>query len=263
MTMLKRLMLATFCSMLLGAPPPALATDYSDIWGIIPAESGWGVNFDQNEDVIFATFFVYGPSNQPTWLDAVMYRDGNGNFTGNLYTEVGSYYGAPWNPAAQSETLAGTASFVPSNPYSGTLTYVLINGPTVVKSIQRSTLKTIVLGGNYVGGQAGAYSNCNNGGQNGGYTDTYTLDVTQANGAATFTFNYTSGATCTMAGTLQQTGQLYRIDPASYSCTGSLMFNASATMEEIKATAQGIEGRFTASLSGGCQENAQFSGALN
>jgi hypothetical protein len=260
MIMFKRLMLATLCSVLLGAPPPALATDYSDIWGVIPAESGWGVNFDQNEDVIFATFFVYGPSNQPTWLVAVMYRDGNGNFTGNLYTEIGSYYGAPWNPAAQSETLAGTASFVPSDPYSGTLTYVLINGPTVVKSIQRSTLRTIVLGGNYVGGQAGAYSNCNN---NSAYTDTYTtLGVTQANGVATFTFNYNSGLTCTMAGTLQQAGQLYRIEPASYSCTGLFNVNASATMEEIKATTQGIEGRFTGYLGGGCQENAQFSGVL-
>src|SRR5258707_9328042 len=56
MPMLKRLMLATLCSMLLGASPPALATDYSDIWWI-PAESGWGINFDQNEDVIFAPFY--------------------------------------------------------------------------------------------------------------------------------------------------------------------------------------------------------------
>ncbi|HTR58779.1 MAG TPA: hypothetical protein VMM27_11440 [Casimicrobiaceae bacterium] len=247
---------------LLSAPLRAQAIDYSDIW-FLPAESGWGVNLIQNEDVIFATFFVYGANNQPTWFVAVMNRDGSGNFTGNLYTTVGSYYGGPWNPAANSETLAGTASFVPSDPYSGTLSYSLINGPTVVKPIQRQTLRTIVLGGNYVGGQAGAYSNCNNSGQNGPYTDTYTLDVTQANGAATFTFNYTSGATCTMAGSLQQAGQLYRIDPASYSCTGSLTFNASATMEEIKATAQGIEGRFTGYLSGGCQEDAQFSGALN
>lgn len=246
---------------LLSAPLRAQAIDYSDIW-FLPAEAGWGVNLIQNEDVIFATFFVYGPNNQPTWLDAVMYRDGNGNFTGNLYTEVGSYYGAPWNPAAQLETLAGTASFVPLDPYSGTLSYSLINGPTVVKSIQRQTLTPIVLGGNYVGGQAGAYSNCNNAPP---YTDTFDLNVTQANGAATFIFNYAfgGGATCTMAGTLQQAGQLYRIDPASYSCTGSLMFDASATMEEIKATAQGIEGRFTGYQSDGCQENAQFSGVLH
>jgi hypothetical protein len=65
-----------------------------------------------------------------------------------------------------------------------------------------------------------------------------------------------------MSGTLEQHGQLYRIAPASYSCTGSLMFNASATMEEIKATAQGIEGRFTAGLSGGCTETAYFSAVL-
>ena len=86
--------------------------------------------------------------------------------------------------------------------------------------------------------------------------------VTHSNGNATFVFTYASGATCTMAGALVQFGQLYRIAPASYSCTGTLMFNTNATMEEIKATAQGIEGRFTAGLDGGCQEDAQFSAVL-
>ena len=259
--MAKRLWPAVLSLALLAVPLPGTATDYTDIW-FLPSESGWGVNLIQAEDVIFATFFIYGPNNQPTWYVAIIYRDGNGNFAGNLYSTVGPYFGGPWNPASYSATLAGTASFVPTNPYTGTLTYTLIGGSTVVKSIERQTLKTIVLGANYVGGQTGAYSSCSDSSLNSAYSDTYNLSVTHANGAATFIFTYASGATCTMAGTLAQYGQLYRIDPASYSCTGSLMFNASATMEEIKATAQGIEGRFTSSLSGGCQENAQFSAVL-
>jgi len=268
MIMLKRLLPALLSLALLAVPLQAKATDYTDIW-FLPSESGWGVNLIQAEDVIFVTFFIYGqasapatPSNQPTWVVAIIYRDGNGNFAGNLYSTVGPYFGGPWNPASYSATLAGTASFVPTNPYAGTLTYTLIGGPTVTKSIERQTLKTIALGADYVGGQTGAYSSCSDSSLNGAYHDTYNLSVAHANGAATFIFTYASGATCTMAGTLVQYGQLYRIASASYSCTGSLMFNASATMEEIKATAQGIEGRFTAGLSGGCAETAYFSAVL-
>jgi hypothetical protein len=37
----------------------------------------------------------------------------------------------------------------------------------------------------------------------------------------------------------------------------------SAAMTEIKATAQGVEGRFSApSVGGNCREDAQFSGVL-
>jgi len=266
--MLNRLMRAAMIVALLALPLRAAATDYTDIW-FLPSESGWGVNLIQAEDVIFVTFFIYGQasmpataSNQPTWFVAIIYRDANGNFAGNLYSTVGPYFGGPWNPALYAPTLAGTASFVPTSAYQGTLTYALINGPTVVKSIERQVLKTIALGANYVGGQTGTYSSCNDTSQNGPYSDTYNVSVTHSNGNATFVFTYSSGATCTMAGALMQFGQLYRIDPASYSCTGTLMFNANATMEEIKATAQGIEGRFTAGLGGGCQEAAQFSAVL-
>lgn len=251
-----------FVFSLLLMPLRAAATDYSDIW-YLPAESGWGVNLIQNQDVIFATFFVYGSTNQPTWFVAILDEDQNGNFSGNLYTTVGAYYGGTWDTSIYKPTLAGTASFVPTSPYAGTLTYSIISGPTVVKSIQRQTLTTIVLGGNYVGGQSGAYSSCNNSNNNGPYTDQYNLALTQANGVATFVFTYASGATCTMAGNLTQTGQLYQISPASYSCTGSLQFNVNATMDEIKATAQGIEGTFSsAKLPSGCVENAQFSAVL-
>jgi hypothetical protein len=246
----------------LGAAWPAAATDYTDIW-YIPAESGWGVNLIQAEDVIFATFFVYGQNDQPTWFVAIVGQNANGSFSGSLYTTVGPYYGGPWNPAIYMPTLAGTATFVPTTPYAGTLTYSVINGPTVVKSIQRQTLKTISLGGNYTGGQAGAYSKCNDSNQNGPYTDTYGLVVTHSNGAATFVFTYASGATCTMAGNLTQVGQLYQISSMSYSCTGNLTFNVNGTMDEIKATAQGIEGRFSANVGTGCQEDANFSAVLN
>ena len=259
--MIKRLLPAVFCLALLTAPLKAAATDYTDIW-FLPEESGWGVNLIQAEDVIFVTFFIYGQANQPTWYMAIIGRDANGNFAGTLYSTVGSYFVGPWNPAEHSVTPVGTASFVPAGPYTGTLTYSLTNGPTVVKTIQRQTLKTILLGADYVGGQTGTYTTCSDASLNGSYSDTYNLTVTHDSGMASFSFDYATGAKCTMAGTLVQYGQLYRIVPASYSCTGSLMFDTTANMEEIKATAQGIEGRFTSGLGNGCTETAQFSAVL-
>ncbi len=260
--MLRRLLPAVLSVALLAVPLPAAATDYTDIWYLL-IESGWGVNLIQAEDVIFATFFVYGPNNQPTWHVAIIYRDANGNFAGNLYSTVGPYFGGPWNPALYAPTLAGTALFVPTSPYQGTLTYTLIGGPTVSKSIVRQTLKTIVLGGNYTGGQAGTYSSCASSGDNTAYKDNFDLQVSHQldTAMATFQFAYTSGLSCTFSGTLTQNGQLYTIPNASYQCSDGL--NTSAGMSEIKATAQGIEGQFSAPTVGlGCREDAFFSAVL-
>src|SRR5208282_3755474 len=126
----------------------AAAVDYTDIW-YLPSESGWGVNMVQADNVMFATFFVYGPGNVPTWYTAVLYGDANGNFSGNLYATVGSYFGNPWNPGSFVATLVGTASFAPSSAYQGTLSYHFTAGITVTKLIQRQVLTTIALGGNY------------------------------------------------------------------------------------------------------------------
>ena len=259
--MAKRLWPAVLSLALLAVPLPGTATDYTDIW-FLPSESGWGVNLIQAEDVIFATFFIYGPNNQPTWYVAIIYRDGNGNFAGNLYSTVGPYFGGPWNPASYAATLAGTASFYPSGAYQGTLIYSLAAGPTVTKIIQRQTLKTISLGGSYTGGQAGAYSGCSNSGGNGSYKDNFDLQLTHFdNGTATFQFTYTSGLSCTLSGTLTQYGQLYTIPSASYACSDGL--DTTADMSEIKATAQGSEGRLAApSVGGGCREDASFSGVF-
>ena len=257
--MLKRLLLVL---LLAGFTLPAFATDYSDMW-YLPAESGWGVNLTQNENVIFMTFFLYGPDAKPTWYVAIAYEDANGNFAGNLYSTVGTYFGLPWNPADHPPAaLVGTASFVPASPYAGMLTYTLINGPTVVKSIERQTLTTIDLSGNFTGGQAGGYSGCSDPGGNYLYKDTFDLQVTQSAGTVVLTFAYPSASsaalTCTLSGALVQSGQLYSVPSATYQCDDGL--NTTASLSEIKRTSQGIEGKFAApSVGGACREDATFS----
>lgn len=249
--------------LVLAFAPAAAATDFTDIW-FIPQESGWGVNIVQSDSFLFATFFIYGSDKTPTWYTALLTFDGT-RYAGGLYRTEGSFWANPWNPAEHPDAVrVGTASFEPGiDAYHATLAYAVDGGGSVSKQIVRQTLTRIVLGGSYVGGQAGAYSNCAASAQNGPYTDTYALDVTHAvNGSATLTFTYGSGATCTLSGSLAQFGQLYDMPGATYACTGNLAFTTSATVYELKATAQGIEGRLAANLPSGCRESANFSAVL-
>lgn len=250
--MLRRLGLAVLLAVFAS---PAFAIDYSDMW-YLPAESGWGVNFTQNDGVIFITFFLYGPDSKPVWYVAIAYADASGNYSGTLYSTTGTYFGAPWS--GSSSTPAGTASFAPTDASHGTLTYTLTGAAPVVKPIVRQTLTTIDLTGNFAGGQAGGYSGCASAGDNFLYKDTFDLSATQASGNVTFTFAY-PGLNCTLAGALLQEGQLYRISSATYQCDDGT--NTTAIVSEIKKTAQGIEGRFSApDVGGACREDATFSG---
>jgi hypothetical protein len=244
-------------------PCVAVATDFTDVW-FTPQESGWGVNVVQSDAFLFLTFFIYGADSKPTWYTAQLTWDGT-RYSGGLYATQGTFWANTWNaadhPPAQQ---VGTASFQPDalNAYQATLAYS-VNGSNVSKTITRTTLTRIAVGGNYLGAQAGSYSGCSASANNGAYTDKYALTVAQsASGSATLTFAYDGGATCTLSGTLQQYGQLYDMPNASYQCTGSLTFTTTATLYEMKATAQGFEGRLVANLPSGCQENANFSGVL-
>lgn len=241
----------------------AAAIDFTDIW-YTPAEPGWGVNLVQSDTFMFATFFVFGQGGTPTWYTGQLNRDGAGKWSGALYASTGTYFAAPWVTSGSSTTAAGTVSFEPASgsATAGTLVYTVNGVGTVTKSIQRQTLTRIPLGGLYAGGQTGTYSGCSNGSSNGDYVDRYDLDVTHlSGGTATFRFRYTTGLVCTLSGAIEQDGQLYRMPSAAYACSNGL--DTSAVVYEIKATGQGVEGRFDApSIGGGCRERGRFAAVL-
>jgi hypothetical protein len=253
--MLKRFFLAV---LLLVAAGRAAAVDYTDIW-FNPAEAGWGVNVVQSDAFLFVTFFIYGADGKPTWFTGqVTTQDAGNTFNGTLYSTIGTYYISPWTGFSGGP--AGTVSFQPSGPYTAKLVYTVNGVGTVTKFIQRQNLTAITVGGTYIGGQSGAYSNCSASTNNGPYSDFFNLQVTQlTNGTATFAFTYQS-FNCTFSGTLVQQGQLYSVPGASYQCASDPTFSANLT--EIKATAQGIEGKFSALVGGNCREDAHFSAVL-
>jgi hypothetical protein len=251
--------------LLLLAAVPAKAMDLTDIW-YNPAESGWGVNLVQSYDFLFATFFIYGSNGLPTWYTAQMtWDEASSAFKGPLYATTGTGFAFPWQPGNFSIVPVGNASFAlaPNSAYRGTLSYsVTAIGANVLKQIERQTLKRIELGGAYSGAQYGEYYNCTDSTRNRTYVDTFDLDVTLgSDNRVTLSFAYGSDLTCTLTGTVEQHGSLYRIPlvpGATYRCSDGL--DTTANVYELKATSMGIEGRFFAPSVGlGCSEVAKFS----
>jgi hypothetical protein len=249
--MLKRFLIAV---LLFAAAGRAAAVDYSDIW-FIPAEAGWGVNVVQSDFFMFLTFFIYGSDGKPTWFTGQITRDASGNFNGTLYSTTGTYYFLPW--AGFMGGPVGTVSFQPLGPYTATLIYTVSGIGTVTKSIQRQNLTAITIGGAYSGAQSATFSGCTS---NYSFHDFFNLQITQPNNTmVTFSLNYPAytNYTCTFSGMLEHHGQLYNVPAAASQCTGES--SASTVITELKATGQGVEGRFTTSYGGGCQLDAQFS----
>ena len=48
------------------------STNYQDLWWVATGtESGWGINFAHQGTLLFATWYTYGPNNQPMWLSVL------------------------------------------------------------------------------------------------------------------------------------------------------------------------------------------------
>ena len=251
-------------------PLPAHAADYTDIWWTTGGtESGWGVNFVQNEDVVFATFYVYDKAKQPIWYSSPMGVNASAGYSGTLYQTTGSWFGGPWSPGDVVATPVGSSTFTPTSATTGILTYSVNNvagagNVVVTKNIQRSNFRAIALGGSYTGTGLVTRSRCADSSSNN--TTAYDIDptVTQTGGGALkIDFAYIAGSdVCTMVGVAAQEGQLSRVATATYKCTVTTGINTTATLYEMKATAQGIEGRWTANINGGCREDGSFTALL-
>lgn len=239
------------------ATPVRAATDYTDLWWI-PSESGWGVNFVQADDFIFATFFIYGPTNQPTWYTGQLSLDALGNWIGPLYMTGGTYFGSPWNPAQSGIRQVGSVTFVPATEASGTLSYS-VDGVIVSKQVVRQTLKTIPVGGTYLGSVYAVVTGCINPAQNGTFSRYANIRVVQGvTGAMTIDYTVQGGNTCSFTGNANQFGQVYQMPSAAYSCGAG----GPVLVSGLKATTQGIEGEWRGPIGAGCIESGAFTGTL-
>ncbi|HXS51449.1 MAG TPA: CARDB domain-containing protein [Usitatibacter sp.] len=122
------------------APASATSnTNYTALWWN-PRESGWGLNVNQQGDIIFATLFIYGHNGQPMWL--VMSngaRQGSADvFSGDLYLTSGPPFNLEPYPGFSSvrTTRVGSMKISFTGPDNGSLDYT-INGEEETKAIQK------------------------------------------------------------------------------------------------------------------------------
>jgi len=249
-------------------------TDYTDMWWN-PNESGWGANFTQNQDTIFATLFIYGSTGQPTWVSGAMTQVIAGQFSGRVIASTGPYFaGSVFNPAAVSRVDVGQMTFTANTDSTGqpvadagVLSYTVGN-LTVTKSIQRLPLTTVIVGGTYKGALLDSVTGCRTANQNSSASLFTNVNVTQAALAANGTSNMrivlgivqsdgTTSPTCTITGDATPLGQLFSIANASYTCTNGV--STTAAVSQLKASSLGVEGRVRPARSNGCIEDITFS----
>jgi len=86
---------AGFVGLIMAASAGAqnLGTLFSDLWWN-PAESGWGVTVDHQQDVMFLTFFVYRADNSTYWVTATLQKVGS---TGASYSSADFHRGSHRN----------------------------------------------------------------------------------------------------------------------------------------------------------------------
>jgi len=119
-----------------GVPP----RNYQGLWGNSPAgsESGWGISFAHQGDIIFATWFTYGADGKPLWLIAELNRMAADIYSGSIATVTGSAFDSvPFDSSRIVETIAGTMTVAFFDDNHASFAYA-VNGTMQTKQITRS-----------------------------------------------------------------------------------------------------------------------------
>jgi hypothetical protein len=243
----------------LPARATTFATDATDLWWNA-AESGWGVNVVQQEEVLFLTFFIYGKDRLPTWVYgsnvAYIGTSANGGlvYSGALYRTNGPWFGGPFT--AVTNEIVGTVNFTLENVGTATLTYT-IDGTPVTRPVTRQTWRNNKIAGSYLGGEIGTYFNCATASNNGSYETPMQLDVTQVNNTVTMTYVFAGTTnTCAFTGPYVQEGRMGSV-AGTFTCTGGA--SGTFTAIEMEASINGI-GMRLGTKSNICEFNGRLGG---
>jgi hypothetical protein len=123
-------------------PNLALATNYQDVWWAAGAgESGWGVSFTHQGDVIFATWFTYDFDGMPLWFSVTAPKISAGVYGGTLYRTTGPAFNAvPFNPMNVAYTPVGNLTLTFADGNNATFAYAVTQGTPPVAVIQTKQL---------------------------------------------------------------------------------------------------------------------------
>ena len=262
-TMLAAALLSFLCAF---APAAHAKGDFSDTWQTEGGtESGWGINFAQTGDFIFATFYIYGPNGAPVWYTAQLWRTSGDTFSGPVYSVTGTWFGAPlFVPVPPGNVVpVGDATFTATNSHRGSLRY-RIDTITVNKNIERFTTVGLSVNDVYIGGVAGTRSGSCPSDTGATFTQTMQFRVTQT--VANVVRIEFSGAdstnigqlVCVMQGNATQYGNTLYIPGAAYQCADGI--STTAEIESVRLLDDGIEAHWRASLGGSCVQQGRLAG---
>jgi len=117
----------------------AAALNYGGLWWNAPAESesGWGINFAHQGDVIFATWFTYDVGGKAWWLSMTATKTATGSYSGTLYQTHGPAFDTvPFDPAKVTRTPVGSATLTFADVDDATFAYT-VNGVAQTKTLVR------------------------------------------------------------------------------------------------------------------------------
>lgn len=113
------------------------------LWWKAPAnsESGWGINFAHQGDILFATWFTYDLTGKAWWLSMTANRTATAPdvYAGSLIETRGPAFNAlPFDPALVTRTVVGSATLTLNDVNRGTFS-AIVNGLQQTKAITRLT----------------------------------------------------------------------------------------------------------------------------
>jgi hypothetical protein len=109
------------------------------LWWNAPAgsESGWGINFAHQGDIIFASWFTYDLTGKGWWLTMTAPKTATNTYSGALITATGPAFDAiPFNPLQVVGTSVGTGTLTFTDTNNGMFDYT-VNGVSQTKTITR------------------------------------------------------------------------------------------------------------------------------
>ncbi|NJD87252.1 MAG: hypothetical protein FIB05_04420 [Betaproteobacteria bacterium] len=118
---------------------PVTPANLSGLWWNT-SESGWGINIDHQQTIVFATIFTYDATGYAHWYFASDCRVSGDGCVGDLYrARGGSTMTVPWYGAGLSLEKVGTLTLRFTDNNNGQMTYS-INGVPSSKTITRMLL---------------------------------------------------------------------------------------------------------------------------
>jgi hypothetical protein len=258
---LARVSIVLLISLFSFAAVPSHAASYQDIW-YAPGEEGWGLNITQQGDILFASWFVQGQDQAPTWFSAAANKTGTNTFSGSLNITRGAWFGGAWNPAAVSTSSTGTATFTFNDKKSLRLVYSSA-GTTVTKTLTRFTYAAQNLSGDFYGAELGTPTNCTNNGKYFAFS-LFSISASFAgNGGPIRIIQETAGSTgsttCTLSGNFVQYGTSVEAS-GNYTCSTGTTGTWRATDGQFNDEAFSMK---VVANSGSCQIDAIYTGARN